>query len=144
MQYRGYIGIDPGQNGGIAVIDNTVTVYKMPKQEIEMFNILSQYKDYICYIETVHSMPRQGVASTFKFGYNYGIIHMAAVAAKLEVINILPQVWQKLYIKTKSKDKKEHKNRLKSIAQELFPNVKVTLWNADALLIANYAKWKLT
>ena len=37
-------------------------------------------------------------------------------------------------------EKREWKNKLKGLAQQLFPSEKVTLKNADAILIANYGK----
>ena len=44
-----------------------------------------------------------------------------------------------LGIKSKKKDetKTAYKNRLKFVAELLFPDQKVTLWNSDALLIAH-------
>jgi len=52
-----------------------------------------------------------------------------------------PKTWQKalgLGAAT-GMSKTEWKNKLKARAAELFPNVDVTLWNADALLIYDAA-----
>ena len=38
------------------------------------------------------------------------------------------------------KEKKDRKNYLKQLAQQMYPDHKVTLYNADAILLANYIK----
>jgi hypothetical protein len=42
----------------------------------------------------------------------------------------------------KNSGKTEWKNLLRARAQELFPQLKVTLWMADSLLIAHYLRSK--
>ena len=64
-----------------------------------------------------------------------------------------PQAWQRSLGLTKIRDDRiwemsdagasgRWKNRLKSRAQELFPDIKVTLRTSDALLLAHYCKEK--
>lgn len=92
-----YIGIDPGQSGGFAVLNNNgiVEVIKMPPTETDIWNWISSNKNCFAVIEKVHSMPGQGVASTFKFGYGFGGLNMALVAAKIPFELISPRQWQK-------------------------------------------------
>jgi hypothetical protein len=45
-------------------------------------------------IENVHSMPKQGVASTFKFGMGCGIIHGVFGALRLPVTLVAPSMWK--------------------------------------------------
>jgi hypothetical protein len=71
------IGIDPGISGGIALIKNgNAVVAKMGHTERDTYEILQSYAEHepFAYIESVHSMPKQGVASSFKFGVNYGLL----------------------------------------------------------------------
>lgn len=88
------------------------------------------------YLEQVHSMPGQGVASSFKFGQGYGSLEMALTAAGIPFERVTPQKWQKaLGCLTKGQ-----KNVSKRKAQELFPTMKVTHATADALLIAEWGR----
>ena len=71
-----FIGIDPGVSGGVCAIEGlSYTVCKCPATVGDMAEVLRPYrerKDALVVIESVHSMPGQGVASTFKFGKNFG------------------------------------------------------------------------
>lgn len=148
---RSILGIDPGKGGGIAVIDadtaEVIEVCAMPDTIADISDMIARHCDASCaYIEIVHSMPKQGVSSTFTFGQFYGYVQMAVVAHKIRCIDVLPSRWQQsLGVKAKKDEGySAHKNRLKGLAQKLFPNVKVTLKNADALLIAYYGREKET
>lgn len=140
------IGIDPGQSGSISVRYSDYTeTHKMPKTESDIFLLLQEIYNTgkaispICYIEKVHSFPGQGVASSFKFGQGYGFLRGCLIALRIPFRDITPQKWQKEFIPVKKKESKtDHKNRLKGAAQQLFPNIKVTLALADSLLIAEY------
>jgi len=45
-------------------------------------------------VEDVHSMPKQGVSSTFKFGMGCGIIHGVAGALRLPLTLVTPNKWK--------------------------------------------------
>lgn len=136
-----FLGIDPGASGGIAVIwaNGQASAHKMPETEddvIEAIEEIASSNDVFAVIEKVHSMPKQGVASSFAFGVSYGGLRMALAALKIRREHVTPQKWQKeLGCLTKG-DKNVSKRR----AQELFPKIKVTHAIADALLIAEYAR----
>tara|TARA_Y100000401_G_C8264175_1_gene194883 strand:- start:33 stop:512 length:480 start_codon:yes stop_codon:yes gene_type:complete len=139
-----YIGIDPGKSGAIAVLldDGKIYVdnYDMGiKYLFDLLRLSAKYNHYCC-IEKVHSFPGQGVASTFSFGKNYGIWVAMLESNNIRYTNPTPQAWIKHYIELGKYAKKERKNKLKAIAQRLHPNTKVTLRNADAILLAHYAK----
>jgi hypothetical protein len=86
-------------------------------------------------LEKVHSMPGQGVASTFKFGKGFGVLTASLIAFGVDFMEVSPQKWQKYWgCMTKG-----NKNVSKARAQELFPDIKVTHKIADALLLAAYA-----
>jgi hypothetical protein len=156
-----YIGVDPGQSGGIAgiwQIDNVVIFCKMPSTE---YDICQYFRDtYLEYfqsekpfalIERVHSMPEQGVSSTFKFGVNYGLLRGIITALDIPWEEVSPRTWQKglgiaarrkATAHKKAETKTHFKNRLKARAQQLFPTERITLATCDALLIAEYCRRK--
>jgi crossover junction endodeoxyribonuclease RuvC len=153
-----FIGVDPGQSGAIAWVDDggQVQVVKMPETEREVWDALYgltvrekfpatddpacivTYEKLHCFavIEDVHSMPGQGVSSSFKFGRGYGGLRMALIGLGIPFRAVTPAKWQKALGCLTAGDKRVSKRR----AQELCPGVKVTLVNADALLIALYAR----
>jgi crossover junction endodeoxyribonuclease RuvC len=143
-----YIGLDPGQNGSISFHPEIGRPWaiKMPETDKELMDTLCAYGDAcldyesVAMLEQVHSMPGQGVSSSFKFGEGYGKLQMALCAAGIPYQRVTPQKWQKdLQCLTKG-DKNVSKRR----AQELFPAIKVTHAIADGLLIGLYCKrhWK--
>lgn len=136
------IGIDPGTNGGIAwITDGKPCVEKMPDTLQDLWELLRDVAsegNCHAYIEQVHSSPQMGVKSSFTFGNRFGHLEMALTAAGIPFTRTRPQVWQKeLGCLTKG-----DKNVTKRMAQELFPNIKVTHSTADALLIATYGNKK--
>lgn len=141
---RLYIGIDPGKSGAIAIILDDGTLYVEPyKVGIpDLFDLLilcSKYK-HSCMLEKVHAFPGQGVCSTFSFGVNYGVWLALLDSSNIAYSNPTPQAWIKHYIKLGTFTKQERKRELKHMAQSLYPSTKVTLINADAILIAHYCK----
>lgn len=152
QQIEWFMGIDPGQNGGIAVVqdDGTlVAVYKMPATEADVYlkiKTLAKASIRLAIIEKVHSMPNQGVSSTFKFGVGYGGLRMALVANQIAFDEAVPRTWQKALgvpaRNTKTETKNDHKKKLLAKAQQLFPTEDITLATADAILIAEYCRRK--
>jgi len=134
------IGIDPGWSGGIARIGKFgVEVAAFTNMtEYDIWKTVTEYccRDSVCYMEKVHSMPAQGVASSFKFGHNYGFVRACVMSAMTPMIDVSPMKWQgALGCLTKG-----NKNVTKARAQQWFPKVKVTHGIADALLIAEYGR----
>jgi crossover junction endodeoxyribonuclease RuvC len=96
-------------------------------------------------LEKVHSMPSQGVKSTFSFGEAFGWIQGVLDALNLPVRLITPNEWQKpLNVGiVASVGATRHKQALKGIAQERCPMpTAITNDMADAMLIADYAFYK--
>lgn len=151
-QKRFFIGIDPGANGGLAVINEgsglfPIAVHPMPETERDIWFLLEVInpKETVAVIEKVHSFPKQGVASTFKFGRNYGFLRGCLIASGIPFTEVTPQAWMRgLSITLRKKgegSRSEWKNYLKGHAQQRFPNVKgITLKTADALLIAEFCR----
>jgi crossover junction endodeoxyribonuclease RuvC len=143
-----YIGIDPGANGGMATIEPPDTVYAFPFKKISMKLISSMLEDLAgrreCHalIEVVHAMPGQGVTSMFNFGYNFGVLEGLLIGSGIPYDRVTPQAWQKEFdlYKLPGETKTAKKNRHKELAQQMFPDLKVTHATADALLIAEYCR----
>ena len=145
-----YIGIDPGANGGIASYNGKeLFSVKCPSGSKSMANsareIMAYYENeggaksnILVTVERVHAFPHDARNSAFKFGMNYGMWHGIVGALNLRFCEVTPQKWQSYYIHEKM-DKPERKKHLKNIAQERFPDTKVTLAICDAILIAKYS-----
>jgi len=146
------ISIDPGAGGALALIyenkdgDIIGEAYKCPKTTKEMFDIYSNCikeallnsKECIVVIEKVWAFPTDARSRAFNFGVNYGKWLGVIASGNVKPQMVPPKTWQKGY-EPLPKDKKERKQIIKELAQEMFPNVKVTLYNADALLIGVWA-----
>lgn len=138
-----YIGIDPGINGGCAILDEdgALKTYRCPKDVKGMANVLYdyQFKDSYAVIEKVHSFPGQGVVSTFTFGNNFGRWEGILSAYDIPFLYVQPKKWMESF-QPLSKEKKIRKKQLKEKAMDLHPEEKITLITADAVLIAHYCK----
>ena len=155
-----FLGCDPGWSGSFVLI-KTGSVYcgevNGNGTEMEILIGLRRLMN-ITELGSVHAavekvngfMGNMGStgASGFKFGTSYGRNLMALAALNISFQEIAPQSWQKrLGIPPKQRKNKgqsgekteKFKKRLQGIAQRLYPSVDVTLRNADALLIAEYA-----
>ena len=133
-----YIGIDPGKSGSVA-FNHKGSVWTVSFKE-SLADVSDAIRDAVisnsclAMIEQVHSSPQMGVKSAFSFGQSFGQIEGILTAFKIPFDRVRPQVWQKaLGCLTKG-----DKNITKRKAQELFPDIKITHANADALLISEY------
>lgn len=151
------IGIDPGVNGGIAVVNtSTFNAHKMPDSERDLLDLLilmrESFKAHTAFLEDVQPgglnrsrledggdpQRRMGAKSAFSFGRGVGRLEMAVCAAGLRLERVRPQHWQKALGCRTGGDKNVSKRR----AQELFGmhGLKITHAIADALLIAEYGR----
>jgi hypothetical protein len=107
------IAIDPGLTGAIALIDSygiLLEVHDMPvlagdvSAQMLAVMFMAEVHDgakldantYGCaVIEDVHSMPKQGVASSFKFGRGKGVIEGFFASAGLPLQYVGPSRWKK-------------------------------------------------
>ncbi len=145
-----YIGIDPGAKGGISFIqymDNTrIGVHSYSMQEM-----LTQIKgvtedETFCVLEKVHSMPQQGVKSTFNFGVSFGYIKGVLETLDIPYQEVPPQAWKREF-NLIGTDKKASI----ACAQRLFPHANLLATTrsrvpsdgmAESLLMAEYARRK--
>jgi hypothetical protein len=139
-----HLGFDPGGSGGFAVVDQDGGFVHAQKfgdlterdiwDAVKAFTLGNDIGLVMC--EAVHSMPKQGVASSFKFGASYGFLRGILVASAVRYEFVSPQKWQgKLGCRTGG-----DKNKSKAAAQQRHPGHKITHAIADALLIAEYAR----
>jgi len=144
-----YLGIDPGFSGAWGLIDHHGTYQSCGDMLNNGKHILSRavhaeisqavYKeDLQGVIESVHSMPNQGVSSSFKFGIAFGM--SIAIMERLHCpwTLVTPQKWKKDMGLTSDK------NESLTMARELWPNAPLTRkkdnGRAEALLMAEWAR----
>lgn len=157
---KAWCGVDVGASGAAVAIleDGTIKMCRFntatDKDIWLFFEALSFDYDCKCVVELVHSMPGDGSASAFSFGDKAGFIRGCLVAASIPFIQKTPQTWMKFYSMKReivkdpvtkketpnSESKTDFKRRLKSKAEQLYPQLKITNDVADAVLIANFAK----
>jgi len=158
-----YLGIDPGMDGAAAVIDGeNVQFFDTPTLDVgggkknkrtydvtAMADYLNRFGDsdsdlainhVVCGIESVHSMPEQGVASSFAFGVGFGMWLGILAALKIPYTLITPQRWKKVMMDGMGKEK----DASRIVAMRLFPSSDLHLkkhhGRADALLIAEFCR----
>lgn len=146
-----YIGIDPGQSGACAILARKEQ-FVFDFEDILVINELKAYADLYHYgpanyellaaIEKVHSMPKQGVSSSFKFGTNFGIWQGRLQALEIPYIFVTPGKWQKVVFDSMTKG--DRKEMSLDLARRLFPWAELHLkkhhGRAEALLIAEYLR----
>lgn len=144
------IGIDPGNTGAIAVIDDTnsvVELHDMPlmangkKQQVNpaaLTEMLAPWRGYaVVRVERVSAMPGQGVSSMFNFGMGFGVIQGVVAALGIPIELVTPQSWKK-----KANLIGKDKDNARTLAQQLYPGAslarKKDIGRADAILIARF------
>lgn len=162
-----YMGVDPGGKGSISIIDNSGSpIFFVYLQGMNCDELWTAFKDIVMLCRTYDRLyvimekvggykegSKGNIGSRmFTFGASYGRLQMAMKASSISWKEVVPIVWQKEFkiitpkrISHKGKvetDSPELKRELKRKAQELFPDVKVTLPIADSLLIAEYCRRK--
>lgn len=102
------LGVDPGQAGGLAIIQagRLVKGTRMPivkirgKAQVDARAVVRWWDDClvpfdVAVIEAVHAMPRQGVSSSFQFGRMLGGIEALIYSTGARVDYVTPASWKK-------------------------------------------------
>lgn len=146
-----YGGIDVGNKGGIAVIDdNNKIVYLSPMRQLALIECFSKRKwdtGIIVCVEKVSAMPGQGVTGMFNFGKSAGFIEGVLAACFIPYQLVSPQTWKKEFGLI-------HKNKSDSIhvCKQLFPDInlfptercrKESDGLAESVLMSLYSKRRL-
>ncbi len=154
------IGIDPGKNGAIVVRHNgRISIFDIPKDKdnnidvdklAEIFKSVqhwywSDFVKTVAVIEKVHALPREGVTSSFNFGYVNGLLAMAATICFDKVVFVTPMKWKKdLGLTESGLEYREKKDKARLFAIELFPQAAKDLRlkkhndRAEALLLTEW------
>lgn len=141
MSDKLYMGVDPGKSGCIVLLSGEsqlVAQIRLDTTPQDIADGLRPYRREIAFgiLEKVHSLPRDAAKCAFTFGTSYGFVWGLCVASGIRHEFKRPQDWQKAMGCMTGGDK----NVSKAKAQALWPTVKVIHANADALLIAEYAR----
>jgi crossover junction endodeoxyribonuclease RuvC len=140
------IGVDPGLTGAIALVDSYGVLLRVDDMPVLNGNVSPQLLNELddwdqcgqVVIEDVHSMPKQGVASSFKFGRSKGVIEGYFAGQGIPLRYVAPSTWKR--------DLKLSKNKgaSRQMAVELWPG-KASLFTrvkddgrAEAALLAHW------
>lgn len=165
-----YLGIDPGSDGFLSVIDNGeyrfLPIDGTPMLEIGKF--IGEFRDKQCVavLEDVHSVFGSSAQGTFNFGMSKGFLLGLLIAHKIPYVLVAPKDWQsgvwinadKEYTTQKQKLKNGGEKTVRKVdtktaslnaALRLFPDVdfrkssrctKFHDGKVDSLLMAEYAR----
>ena len=163
------LGCDPGLSGGLVLLDekrNIILKYVMPIIQVEkknkgkfskksfidliklneIFEEIKMNRVDHAYLESVSSMPGQGIASSFRFGQVFGMLEATIAAHKIPYTLIHPKSWTKVLHESISKEINT-KDRSLIVAKRLFPNYDLRIssrskkWHdglVDGVLLAEF------
>lgn len=142
-----YIGIDPGQKGGIAAICSAgYIVHQMPNTTAGIMRMIDDIKrdETTCIIEQVQMMGKSfGAKAALSYGQHYGEMIGILTTFGVKIVEVRPSVWKKAMRLTKEKDDSI------AMCERLFPSVdllptprckKPSDGMAEALLLAEYGR----
>ena len=152
------LGIDPGLDGGLALLRDdgsamtcVMTAVGEGRRELDLARVayhLVMWTPQHVIIEAQQSMPKQGVASSFRIGLNYGQLVGLVRGLGLALTVVRPQQWQKVMLAGAPKTGGT-KAAAAVVASRLWPGID---WRAssrckgphdgmvDAALIAEYGR----
>lgn len=149
-----YIGIDPGAvSGALAAVDhegNYLEAFDIEHKDKHILALVFKSRILsvvdpkegaeIC-MEQVHSMPNQGVSSTFTFARAVGVISAVCELSRYPVHLVSPRKWKAHFHLSADK------NESLDMARYLWPEAKLRFKKdgnkAEALLIAEYLRHEL-
>lgn len=145
------LGIDPGASGALVVLDSTggvEEIVKAPRSAPETASLVGELRLRFdiqeAALEDIFGAPGQGANGLVNFGKQHGWLEAALACHGVRYRIVRSNDWQKLWPSLKKKKPGESqaakKERHKAEAMRLFPGVTVTLWNCDALLIAEWLR----
>lgn len=165
MQTTALMAIDPGGSGGAALLwpdSPDPEVHKCPKEWAELTGLIRKIGKHAglegytlkAVLEKAQPFPArmvpckhckgiirqpQGSKSIWTYAVNYQTWRAGLFMSRISQEPVAPAVWQRccgaLPRGQSSKEKLIRKRAIKAIAQERFPKIRVTLWNADALMM---------
>ena len=162
MKISAVIGVDPGSNGALCVFipGQLAKAVKMPKDITELRDFFAYYKENykpIVFLEKLSVRPddvvvkddRAAMGKMYriqKLMANYEHLKAIIETTGIPYVQVHPLSWQtklKLRVRGQHEEKAARKRRYAELAGKLYPEVKVTMWNADALLIMHFGRYAL-
>jgi len=152
------LGIDPGLEGGCALLHvdleftTLVDAIDIPtrgedaKRRVDVLELaswISNMEPDVAFIERAGVMPKQGIASGFKYGRAVGALEAAVILAKIRLEVVEPAVWKRAF-GLKGGDKEQARQALLRVlpsAERLVSRKRdhgraeaalIAMWGADA------------
>jgi len=141
-----FAAIDPGSvHAAIAVFHDGIPVFVDDLRTVNNMidgaafaHALQDMRVERLVVENVHSMPKQGVSSTFKFGMGVGIIHGVAGALRLPLALVTPTQWKSFHSLANDKEASRQLAIRKWPEHNHHLNRKKDADRAEALLIGDW------
>jgi len=144
------IGLDPGKNGGIAILTehgDFIDCWPIPDTVPELINLVENdiiplSNKFRAVVENVGAMPTDGRTSAFKFGRALGQQETVLMACHVSIERVTPSIWQGTMGCPRGLKGYPRKKWLKEKAHQLWPAQarKLTLKTADAALLAEWGR----
>jgi len=153
-----FLGVDPGVNGGLAVVavaDGAASVLveciDIPvvgtgaKERVDVAairNFIDRHRPVRALIERAQAMPRQGSSSGFKYGRAVGAIEATVALCSIPMEIVEPSAWKRFW-HLPGKDKEAARQK----AVQLFPGAHAVLarkrdhGRSEAMLVALYGAY---
>jgi hypothetical protein len=137
------LGVDPGITGGIAFLfANCVVAEDIPTAggEVDVDTLVRRVREMqpaLAIIERANAMPKQGVASTFKYGVAYGALRTVVALCNIPYRLVTPGKWKNHFRLDADKEQS------RALAIQFWPGCgyfsrKKDHGRAEAALIARY------
>jgi crossover junction endodeoxyribonuclease RuvC len=139
------MGVDPGMYGGVAFLySEWLDVFDIPLvgpdvDVDELVRLIRQYGPRLAMVERSGSMPKQGVASTFRYGMAVGCLRGAIIACGVPLHLVAATKWKAHFRIGREKE------LARGLAIRFWPGTgffarKKDHGRAEAALIARYAQ----
>jgi hypothetical protein len=146
------LGVDPGIRGGLAIVHllasgpHLVDAIDVPvigsgaKERVDVIGLqewLLNHGPYRAFVERAGVMPKQGIASGFKFGRSVGALEAVITVCNIPLEFVEPSLWKRA-LRLRGKDKEG----ARQYALQIFPHAhhllkrKLDHQRAEAALIA--------
>lgn len=150
---KAYIGIDPGQKGGIGMINNAGMAVEYEPMPVTVKEIVKLVEGYVLnalkngekprlIVELAQPMPKQGAVSAFTYGRHFGAFEPLHVVLDIPYHEVRPGIWKK------AMGLNSEKVNSINLCERIFPTVGLILPRcrvkhdgiAEALLIAEWGR----
>lgn len=113
-------GIDPGQRGGIVILEDGEIIDRELIVNVTPRQWLQQRYTKIVYIEQAQTMPKQGIVSAFNYGRDFGYL-LGTLTGGFLVNQVAARTWTKR-VHQQAPRSKCAKSRSLWVARQMWPN----------------------